>query len=162
MKRLMKPLSILLAGILILSILLTAAPSLAEAAGDSLPPDYISYGDYGDTLGELQALLGIDERDEVSRKPCFGADTRDALESFQREHGLDVSGEFDGETLCLLLGLDVQPSEAPLVWIPMHSGACYHAAANCSGMLAPQQMPEACAMALGFIACQHCFPSPEK
>lgn len=153
MKRLTKLLSILLAAIL----LFAAVPAVAAKSDENLP-DYISYGDYGAPLGDLQYLLGMDERDETSRQPYFGMDTYYALEDFQKAYKLDVSGEFDGETLYLLLGLDAyELSNDFLVWIPMHGGACYHAAANCSGMLAPQQMPEACAYALGFTACQRCF-----
>lgn len=151
MKQFAKLLTILLASILLLSI-----PACGE---ESLPPDFISYGDYGDPLGDLQYLLGVDERDEASRKPCFGMDTYYALEDFQKAYKLDVSGEFDSETLYLLLGLDTKElSNDFLVWIPMHGGSRYHATTTCSGMQAPQQMPEACAYTLGFSACQRCFP----
>lgn len=151
-----KAFSLCVALALVLS--LCAAPAhAAKPAAENLP-DFISYGDYGKPVGQLQKLLGVEERDEVTRATCFGEDTLRALKAFQRDQGLAVSGEFDAETLYLLLDLDPQwIDEDPLVWIPMHGGAHYHAAANCSGMRAPQQTPEACAYALGFNPCLICF-----
>ena len=120
--------------------------------------DYIQYGDTDTVVGEIQDLLGLTETDRVSGGPLFGRYTQDAVESFQAENGLEVTGVITPETLLLLLGWEAGSEEASfLVWIPMHGGTRFHNDPGCSSMDTPRLVPEACAEELGFTPCKRCY-----
>lgn len=126
--------------------MISASCALAEEAW------YISYGDYGEPIGDLQYLLGVEEK--YYGEYYFGDETLRALKAFQRDVGITRTGVFDDLTLEYLL--DVYPRDEVdtwLVWVPMFGGYCYHDRETCGNMLEPRQMELVCAEALGFVAC---------
>lgn len=134
-----------------LMLLFAAAPAETEIW-------YISYGDYGEPIGDLQMLLGVHEKyyDDY----YFGDVTYDALDAFQYEMDLERTGCFDDATLEALLGVRARSEEDTwLVWVPMFGGTRYHASAACGGMMEPRQMELICAEALGYYPCMRvsCF-----
>lgn len=139
----------------LLALCLLFSMALAENAAEA--PNYISAEDCGLPLRALQDRLGVTEIDPESKEPYCGDVTLAALEQFQREHGLEVSCEFDAATLYALLELTaMDEAEDPLVWVPMHGGERYHAEPLCSNMIEPQQMPMSCASALEYTPCRRC------
>ena len=143
--------------ILILICLLTCGSAMAAAKRY-----FVSYGDTGDVVGDLQDIIGVSESyyDEYTRRyiPHFSTRTRTALRAIQKEYGLTVNGRFDDETMYLILDLPYQTAENdPDVWIPMHGGTRYHWLPNCSGIYDAREMPMSCAAALGFLPCAKCF-----
>ena len=135
----------------LLAFVLLCVPALANAS------DYIQYGDTDEVIGELQSLLDVREtgRDDA---PIFGDSTLLAVESFQCDYGLPVTGEFDPETLCALMGVYIDAYEDYyLVWIPMHGGTRYHCDDECSNMDGPRLVPWECADLLGFTPCKRCY-----
>lgn len=135
----------------LLAFVLLCVPALANSS------DYIQYGDTDEVVGELQSLLGVHEtgRDDA---PIFGDSTLRAVESLQYDYGLPVTGEFDPETLCALMGVYIDAYEDYyLVWIPMHGGTRYHCDDECSNMDGPRLIPWECADLLGFTPCKRCY-----
>lgn len=141
----------LLKSIVVLSLVFIFILSSAIAE-DS--PTFIQYNDTGKPIGWLQDCIGVTET--YNGTPWFGDETMSALESFQREEGLDVSCEFDAPTLKTMLGLPMSDLDK-LVWIPMHGGVKYHANYWCSGMIEPRQMPVDCAKCFDFTPCKRCY-----
>lgn len=142
--------------LLLIVVLLLNGLALAATDTSARPDDtsvYISEGDYGHPIDELLALLGCEGAETAAGEPVFDAASRAVLEAYQEKHGLEVTGCFDPETLCLLLGC---PSDAREVWIPMHGGDKYHDQPDCSGMLYPCLVPVGCAEACGYAACENC------
>ena len=143
------------AGMVLLIFCLLPVWALAEDTtvrpGDLTP--YISEGDYGFPVDELLLLLGCAASQDDAGEPVFDASSRAVLEAYQEDHGLEITGYFDAETLCLLLEC---PPNAREVWIPMHGGEKYHEIPGCSGMIYPCLMPVSCAEACGFAACEVC------
>jgi len=137
--------------ILLAVLVLVSGAAMAEIM-------YISYGDYGEPIGDLQYLLGVKEK--YRGDYYFGDETYAALDAFQYEMGLERTGMFDADTLEALL--DVYPRsewERSLVWVPMFGGNCYHDYEGCGNMLEPRVMSVASAEALGFYSCMRksCF-----
>ena len=145
-----------------IAILILACLLLTGSAFAAAKRYFISYGDYGDVVGYLQDIIGVNENyyDEYTRKyvPYFSTETRSVLRKIQKTYGLTVNGRFDDDTLYLLLNLPyLNTAEDPNVWIPMHGGARYHLNPNCSGIYDAREMPVSCAETLGFCPCAKCF-----
>lgn len=133
-------------------LLLSAFAALGEASGN-----YIRYGDTDRVVLELQLQLGIEE-DGKTNAPLFGDRTLAALLDWQSANGLEPTGEFDPETLIMLLGVSQYDADNNIiVWIPMHGGIKYHREAKCSNMNEPRQMPLSCADKMGFSYCRKCY-----
>ena len=138
----------------LLALILLCAPALATPLPSS---DYIQYGDTDEVVGELQSLLGVQEIG-LDDAPIFGDSTLRSVESFQYGYALPVTGEFTPETLCALMGVDIDPCDGYcLVWIPMHGGTRYHDEKDCSNMDGPRLVPQPCAEALEFTPCKRCY-----
>ena len=145
----------------ILAILMLICLLLTGTAFAAAKRYFISYGDYGDVVGYLQDIIGVNESyfDEYTRRyvPYFSTETRSVLRSIQKQYGLTVNGRFDDATMYLVLNLPYQSVELdPNVWIPMHGGTKYHLNPNCSGIYDAREMPESCAYQLGFDPCARC------
>ena len=142
----------------ILALLAALMLLCCTASAEAYLPDYISLNDSGETLRYLQDLLGVTEIDRYYQEPFFGQQMLSAVEQFQYEMGLTVTGELDPDTLYALLGLPwMDDYSDPLVWVPMYGGTKYHSKPDCSKMISAQQMPETCAYQLGFDACLRCW-----
>lgn len=142
----------------ILALLAALMLLCSTASAEYYLPDYISLNDSGETLRYLQELLGVTEIDRYYDEPYFGQLTLAAVEQFQYDMGLTITGQLDADTLYALLGLEwLDEYSDPLVWVPMHGGTKYHSRYDCSKMIDAQQMPETCAYQLGFDACLRCW-----
>ena len=142
----------------IIALLAALMLLFGSACSEAYLPDYISLNDSGETLRYLQDLLGVTEIDRYYQEPFFGQQMLSAVEQFQYEMGLTVTGELDPDTLYALLGLPwMDDYSDPLVWVPMYGGTKYHSKPDCSKMISAQQMPETCAYQLGFDACLRCW-----
>jgi hypothetical protein len=88
------------------------------------PPWYpLVVGDTGEAVSRLQEALvaaGMDLRGGADG--TFGLATGDAVSSFQRQHGLDVTGIADRAT-ATALGLRATPSATPTTTVPSPPGA---------------------------------------
>ena len=140
------------------ALLLALMFIFSAACAEITMQDYISLNDSGETLRYLQDLLGVTEIDRYYQEPVFGRQTLAAVEQFQYEMGLNVTGVLDADTLYALLGLPwMDEYSDPLVWVPLHGGTKYHSRYDCSSMIDAQMMPETCAYQMGFDACLRCW-----
>ena len=98
----------------------------ASSGGSSSPRSTLKQGMRGDDVRDLQNLL-LDAGYSVGRAGAdgiYGSDTFRAVAAFQEDHGLEVDGIADRETMAALdaavNGPDAQPSE---FWLPdLHLG----------------------------------------
>src|SRR2546421_4002189 len=62
-------------------------------------------GDSGEIVAQLHEVLafhGVEVSPEERKRRFFGPSTRDAVREFQKQHGLEVTGEVDEATAAVL------------------------------------------------------------
>lgn len=136
--------------------------------------ELLARGDSGAAVEALQERLI--ELGYLSGKADgdYGPKTERAVEAFQREMGLDETGDADPETQEALFDVDapeasfaVEEQEyasmsgassgsGVMVWIPK-SGKKYHSSKSCSNMKNPSQVTIEEAERLGFEPCKKCY-----
>jgi len=74
-------------------------------------------GDSGEIVAQLHEVLafhGVEVSPEERKRRFFGPSTRDAVREFQKQHGLEVTGEVDEATAAALSGATLASRRAPL------------------------------------------------
>ncbi len=125
---------------------------------------FIQAGDETTPVRAITAFLA--EQGYLSAvKSTFDAPVAEAVCTFQREAGLEMTGVLDDETLTrLILGRSVAQMDAQdealgqCVYIPTDGGKKRHVKATCSGMEDPRKVSARNAQAMGMDACKRCKP----
>lgn len=141
---------------------------------DDAEYELLARGDSGEAVEALQQRLI--ELGYLSGRADgdYGPKTERAVEAFQREAGLEETGEADPETQEALFEADAPEASfaveereyasmsaassgsGVMVWIPK-SGKKYHSSKSCSNMKNPSQVTIEEAERLGFEPCKKCY-----
>ena len=107
-------------------VVLTAATSYAPGSINLMDCPSLGLGYHGGCVDELQSELNKVENADLAVDGSFGATTRQALVSFQRQYGLKadgVSGQKTSMTLANLIALGVPSMPAPENYPPTFNPA---------------------------------------
>ena len=164
----------LLKGFLFMLIVFSALTESAFAhipcQCDNLPDQctcFIQLGDKGYAVKKIIIVLqSKGYLGKVNRNSEFTPEVRQAVLSFQTDHGLECTGWMDDETLDALLEdilPDMRAKNKKEIWdsrfwdticyIPTDGGEKHHATPFCSDMLNPRLMSRQNAMSLGILPC---------
>lgn len=139
--------------------LLCIFPACAENLAPDQEPSYIRLGDTGYPLERLCSYIGADvEFVKVSDRiePVFNEGVLETLLAYQKENDLELTGEFDPDTLRCILNSYEPECGTLLVWLPMHGGVKYHDDPERCNMLESRQMPVDCAIWFDYTSCGRC------
>lgn len=128
---------------------------------------FIQLGDKGPAVDFIQNKLivhGYLSPNDIAAD--YDENTVAAVQRFQQDNNLPVTGTMDDETLTLLLwemlpeALNAaQPDSSTLVvWIPTDGGIRHHDKDNCSGMFEPRLVSQRNALAMNMLHCGRCKP----
>ena len=159
---------------LLASMMISASPARAEGKSfipcdclSSVCSCFIQTGDEGGAVVRIVELL-IEKNylDKDTPTGLFSGHVETAVKRFQADHGLDVTGTMDDDTLTLLLwGMLPETvdekyehtlADCSTVYLPTDGGKKRHIDPACSQMEDPRKVSGRNAGMLGFDRCSRC------
>ncbi len=138
------------------AVIKTSVPSSTPTPAPEQSSSVLKYGSKGEAVNKLQSkLIELGYIPLGGDDGAFGDVTLLAVESFQKENGLDNDGIAGEKTLALLYGGTANQDPDVFVWVE-NKGKVYHSTKDCSDIKDPKQIKLSQAEKRKLTPCDKC------